>query len=116
MSNRSDPQYRIPSPERLETPPVRSPYEDGRGGFLGWSALFTDESHVRADLKILRRAIQGDWKIPPDTRNSLLVRVVNLLSHPNSRVSHSAEAALSELRDANRRRFLGDAVSEGTDM
>jgi hypothetical protein len=53
-------------------------------GGLPFGELFSSPKHLRADLRLLRRAIRGGWTIPEASRRLLMERVVAVLNEPES--------------------------------
>ena len=67
---------------------------------LPFGELFREPHHLRADLRLLRRAIREGWPIPEGSRRLLLDRVSGILQNPEAvheGIRSRAVAAASEV-------------------
>jgi hypothetical protein len=50
----------------------------------GLNELFTDPRHVRADLRMVERAIVRGWKVEPDAASAILGKLERVLKDSDS--------------------------------
>jgi len=101
MLNGDKEEYSTERRQDTGVPPVMTPLLEGRGGFLGNGALFTDDHRLRSDLHLARRAIRENWPMSPEDRLWLWAKAKVIRSTHDGRIAAAAEFTLDEIRKAD---------------